>query len=295
MNQRLKSNNSNDLTTADSSSSGILDERILLLVSKSINWDPHILCLMACVSRKVSAVAKRVLWRELCISRAPRMVEGLMSANGRLNGGWDSLAKVLFYCCGGKPSLNFQVEQVLKGHFANVSRFSKTSGQSFLTKKCQSDVLYICDPCEHGTGISSGGGDDGGNDDDLGVFRGVFKGFVKSKTREVLIKRKIDFEHDIRCPYCRSRVWSMTLAKLIPRKSALKKLGSIDGNLEYFVCVYGHLHGTCWLTRLSSDDDEDEDDGKQFDDGEDDGEQVGSSSIGITSSSGEEICDTVVC
>ncbi|KAI3945828.1 hypothetical protein MKW98_023102 [Papaver atlanticum] len=293
MNQRLKSNDSNDLSTTSDSSSGILDEKILYLVSQSINWDPHILCLMACVCRKVSAVAKRVLWRELCISRAPRMVEGMAPANGRLNGGWDSLAKILFYCCGGKPSPNFQVEQVLKGHFASASRFSKTSGQSFLTKKCQTDVLYICDPCEHSTGNVSAGGSGGvdggaadGNDDDLGVFRGVFKGFVKSKTRECLIKRQIQFEDHIRCPYCKSRVWSMTLAKLVPMKSALRKLGSVDGSrLEYFVCVHGHLHGTCWLTRLSSDDD---------DDGEDD-ELVGSSSTGKTSSSGEEVCETLIC
>jgi hypothetical protein len=30
--------------------------------------------------------------------------------------------------------------------------------------------------------------------------------------------------------------------------------------MEYFVCVYGHLHGSCWLARLSSDDDDDNDD-----------------------------------
>ncbi|RZC44081.1 hypothetical protein C5167_037034 [Papaver somniferum] len=287
MNQRLRSN---DLSTTSDSSSGILDEKVLYLVSQSINWDPHILCLMACVCRKVSAVAKRVLWRELCISRAPRMVEGMAPANGRLNGGWDSLAKILFYCCGGKPSPNFQVEQVLKGHFASASRFSKTSGQSFLIKKCQTDVLYICDPCEHGTGnINAAGGIDG-NDDDLGVFRGVFKGFVKSKTRECLIKRQIQFEHHVRCPYCKSRVWSMTLAKLVPTKSALRKLGSVDASrLEYFVCVHGHLHGTCWLTRLSSDDDDDEDDDDEND------EPVGSSSTGKTSSSGEEVFETLIC
>ncbi|MCL7021803.1 hypothetical protein MKW94_029860 [Papaver nudicaule] len=290
VNKRLKS--SNELPAPDSSS-GILDEKVLLLVFKSINWDPHILCLMACVSRKVSAVAKRVLWRELCISRAPRMVKGLIHgtpANGRLNGGWDSLAKILFYCCGGTPSRNYRVEKVLKGHFANASRFSKTSGQSFLTKKCQDDVLYISDPCEHSMGCVSNGAcdvDGGGNDDDLGVFRGVFKGFVKSKTRDFLLERRIEFEERIRCPYCGFRVWSMTSAKLIPRKSALKKLGSDDGRLEYYVCVNGHLHGTCWLTRLSSDD---EDGGGDVDDDE----CVGSSSTGRTSSSGEVICETLV-
>ncbi|OVA20068.1 hypothetical protein BVC80_1665g21 [Macleaya cordata] len=284
VNQRLKLNESGD----ESNDSGILNERILLLVLQSINWDPHVLCLMACVSRKLCAVAKRVLWRELCVSRAPRMIAGLVNgapANGRFGGGWDSLAKVLFFCCGCEPSRHFRVDRVSRGHFAKASRFSKTSGQSFLTKKCQGDVLYISDPCEHTVGE--------GNEDDLGVYRGVFKGFVKSRTRACLIRRQVELEQRIRCPYCGARVWSMTNAKLIP-KSASRRLGSHDGRLEYFVCVNGHLHGTCWLVRLSSDE---EDGGAhiEIEDSEDDDDVRLRSISGRASSSGEEIGDGLIC
>lgn len=47
----------------------------------------------------------------------------------------------------------------------------------------------------------------------------------------------------------------MTSARLVP-KSAARRLGSHHGGLEYFVCVNGHLHGTCWLVPLSSDEDD---------------------------------------
>ncbi|MCL7049775.1 hypothetical protein MKW94_027433 [Papaver nudicaule] len=211
---------------------------------------------MACVTALVRKLAR---WQkqDFCISRAPCMVEGLVHGtppNGRLNG-------------------------VLNGHFAKAFRFSKTAGKSFLTKKCQGDVLYICDPCEHS--VVGGGGDD------MSIFR-VYKGFAKSKTRDFLIERRIKFEHRARCPYCGGRVWSMTLAKLIPRKCALKKLGSVDGKLEYLVCVNGHLHGTCWLTRLSSDDDDDNGT-TQFEEDE----KTGSTST-RTSSTGEEISEALV-
>jgi hypothetical protein len=42
----------------------------------------------------------------------------------------------------------------------------------------------------------------------------------------------------------------MTAAGLAPR-SASRRLGAYEGRLEYFVCVSGHLHGSCCLARLS--------------------------------------------
>nr|GFA79338.1 EID1-like F-box protein 3 [Tanacetum cinerariifolium] len=56
----------------------------------------------------------------------------------------------------------------------------------------------------------------------------------------------------------------MTTAGLVP-KNAAKRLGSHDGALEYFVCVNGHLHGTCWLAPLSSDEDANDDDEYEMD------------------------------
>ncbi|TVU20022.1 hypothetical protein EJB05_36208, partial [Eragrostis curvula] len=45
---------------------GIMDEQVLALVFRALNWDPQSLCVVARVSRRLRAVAERVLWRELC-------------------------------------------------------------------------------------------------------------------------------------------------------------------------------------------------------------------------------------
>jgi hypothetical protein len=86
-------------------------------------------------------------------------------------------------------------------------------------------------------------------------YRGIFGGFGRSRTRACLIGRNAELEEHIRCPYCSARVWRMAAAGLVPR-SASRRLGSLDDGVEYFVCVNGHLHGSCWLARLSSDSDE---------------------------------------
>ncbi|BAB86431.1 putative circadian clock coupling factor ZGT [Oryza sativa Japonica Group] len=222
---------------------GILDEHVLSLVFRSINWDPQAVCTAACVSRRMRAVAERVLWRELCISRAPRMVASLAGAGaggaapppGRIVGGWPALAKMLFFCCGAAgPGV--------PGHFTRMSRFSKTSGRSFLSRRCRSDLLYVSDPCEHAVA---------GAGDDLGAYRGVFRGFMRSRTRACLVGRQAALDPRVRCPYCGARVWSMVAAGMVPR-TAWRRLGCLEGRLEYYVCVSGHLHGNCWLARLTS-------------------------------------------
>ncbi|XP_073060256.1 EID1-like F-box protein 3 [Primulina eburnea] len=243
----------------DLSDSGILNERILVLIFQFLKWDIHVLCQTASVNRRLRALAKRLLWRELCLYRAPRMVSTLTEGarNSSMIGGWQSLAKLLFFCGGCESTANFQVSHSRPGHFVKSARFSKTSGQSFLLKKCRGDVLYVSDPCEHPTS---------GKEDDIGIYRGVFRAFMKSRTREFLIGRQVDFDAQLRCPYCAARVWSMTEARLIPRKSAARRLGSNDDALEYFVCLHGHLHGTCWLAHLSSDDEDGEDDDNRDED-----------------------------
>lgn len=247
-NQRLKQSYP---PSQGSSESGILNENILVLLFKTIEWDVQTLCLISSVNRKLRAIAERVLWRELCLYRAPRMVATLADGtpHGRFCGGWYALTKLMFFCCGCEPTQHFKVNQPSPGHFVKAARFSKTSGRSFLSKKCREDLLYVSDPCEH----PSTTGDK--EDDHLGIYRGVFKGFTRSTTRATLIERQAALEERVRCPYCGARVWSMTTARLVP-KSAARRLGSQDGGLEYFVCVNGHLHGTCWLVPLSSDDDE---------------------------------------
>ncbi|KAJ8748343.1 hypothetical protein K2173_002980 [Erythroxylum novogranatense] len=228
---------------------GILNERVLLLVFEHLKWDLHTICVMASVNRKLRATAKRLLWRELCSIRAPRMLSALMhnEVSARLDDFWRALAKLMFFCCGCESTRNFKVGKV-PGHFVEASRFSKTSGQRFLVKRCQGDLLYMSDPCEHSVA---------NHEEDVGVYRGVFKGFMRSRTRACLIRRNVTLEERLFCPYCAARVWSMTRARLVP-KSAARQLGSRDGGLEYFVCVNGHLHGSCWLTPLSSDEDHDD-------------------------------------
>ncbi|KQK05625.1 EID1-like F-box protein 3 [Brachypodium distachyon] len=231
---------------------GILDEQVLVLVFRALNWDPQALCATARVSRRLRAVAERVLWRELCVSRAPRMVSALTtttSAGARIGGGWPALAKLLLFCCGAERA-------AVVGHFAPVSRFSKTSGRSFLSRRCGGDLLYVSDPCEHPVP------GDADTDDVVGAYRGVFRGFMRSRTRARLVGGRAPLEPRVRCPYCGARVWSMTAAGLAPR-SACQRLGAHEGRLEYFVCVSGHLHGSCWLARLSSSSSsEGEDEGK---------------------------------
>ncbi|KAI5018843.1 EID1-like F-box protein 3 [Hordeum vulgare subsp. vulgare] len=232
---------------------GILDEQVLVLVFRALNWDPQALCSVARVSRRLRAVAERVLWRELCASRAPRMVSALTtgpsasSGSGRVGGGWPALAKLLLFCCGAAGA-------GVRGHFAPVSRFSKTSGRSFLSRRCGGDLLYVSDPCEHAAAA---------DDEDVGAYRGVFRGFMRSRTRACLVGGRAPLDPCVRCPYCGARVWSVTAAGLAPR-SACRRLGAHEGRLEYFVCVSGHLHGSCWLARLSSSDGEDSesDDGR---------------------------------
>uniref|UniRef100_A0ACD5W1R9 Uncharacterized protein n=1 Tax=Avena sativa TaxID=4498 RepID=A0ACD5W1R9_AVESA len=257
---------------------GILDEQVLSLVFRSINWDPQTLCTAASVSRRLRAVAERVLWRELCISRAPRMVASLTAAAtgagggvgpppGRIGGGWPALAKMLSFCCGAAAAAGTAAVPV-PGHLTRVSRFSKTSGRSFLPRRCRGDLLYVTDPCEHAVP---------GADDDLGAYRGVFRWFMRSRTRACLLGRQAALDPRVRCPYCGARVWNMVVAKLVPRGAA-RRMGSDEGRLEYYVCVSGHVHGTCWLAHLTSSDgehDDDDDDasggGSSGDGGEDDG------------------------
>ncbi|KAG8389377.1 hypothetical protein BUALT_Bualt02G0222900 [Buddleja alternifolia] len=238
--------------TESPNSAGIQNERVLLLVFESLKWDIHVLCQTASVNRRLRALAKRLLWRELCVYRAPNMISALTqgSSSGRLIGGWLPLSKLLFFCGGCESTRHFELSRPLPGHFVNSTRFSKTSGRSFLTKYCRGDVLYVSDPCEHSVGDEQ---------NDVGIYRGVFRAFMKSRTRECLIRRQVEFEAALRCPYCGARVWSMTAARLIPRKTAARRLGSNDDGVEYFVCLNGHLHGTCWLVHLSSDDEDDED------------------------------------
>ncbi|KAL3647900.1 hypothetical protein CASFOL_008868 [Castilleja foliolosa] len=251
--------------------SGICNEQILILVFERLKWDIHALCHIGSVSCRLRALAHRLLWRELCLHRAPRMTLSLTDGSSkRIGGGWLALAKLMFFCMGCQPTRHFELSRSSPSHFVKVVRFSKTSGRSFLIRGCSMDELHVSDPCEH---LNPTGPVD--RKVDLGLYRGVFRSFTKSRTREFLIQRRVGFEEGMRCPFCGGRVWSMTAARLIPRRRAARRLGTRTGKLEYFVCLHGHLYGACWLFRLptggepdgiNSDDDDFMDSGDDNDD-----------------------------
>ncbi|GFQ08189.1 eid1-like F-box protein 3 [Phtheirospermum japonicum] len=138
--------------------SGICNERVLILVFERLKWDIHALCRTASVSCRLRALAKRLLWRELCLYRAPRMASSLTtegSSSNRIIGGWQALAKLMFFCGGSRPTI-FRLGRPSPGHFVKSARFSKTSGRSFLTRRCRGDELYVSDPCEHPNPAGSG-------------------------------------------------------------------------------------------------------------------------------------------
>jgi hypothetical protein len=161
---------------------GILNEEVLTLVFRRLNWDLQTLCSIACTSRRMRAIADRILFFELCLSRVPRLVTSLLfTSNGRhpggvtgssprIPGGWGALAKLLLFCCGCEQSKISAPSDATRGHFAPVSRFSKTSGKSFLVRRCWGDVLYVSDPCEHANPA--------GEEEDLGVYRYMYYLFL---------------------------------------------------------------------------------------------------------------------
>lgn len=180
---------------------GILDEKVLQLVFKAMNYNPFHLARYALVCKRFADVMKRVIWKEFCLSRAPKMVEDLLSGTvggrgGTVAGGWLPLGKLLFHCPGSHQSKHFYSKNI-PDHFVFKSRFSKTSGKSFLPVKCRSDTLYISDCCEHL---------DNGDDDDLGVYRGIFRAFGTSKTRRFLIENGVNYEETEVCPFCGGKV-----------------------------------------------------------------------------------------
>jgi hypothetical protein len=88
---------------------GILDEHVLALVFRSINFD--------------------LGWWPPSAALPPPTPPPL----GHIVGGWPPFAAFA----------------TVPSHFTTASRFSKTSGQSFVSRRCRGDLLYVLDPCEH--------------------------------------------------------------------------------------------------------------------------------------------------
>ncbi|KAJ6866921.1 EID1-like F-box protein 2 [Populus alba x Populus x berolinensis] len=145
-----------------------------------LNWNPKLIATLSCVCKWFDDLAKRVLWKAFCRARAPKMMLDLQSSGSHsVDGNWRALGKLLIYCSGCTKGGLFNNVHI-PGHFVYRTRFSRTSGKSFLLPQCRTDVLYVSDPCEHL---------DQGDEGDVGFFRGIFKSFSMSKVRKMLIKR----------------------------------------------------------------------------------------------------------
>ncbi|KAI5062022.1 hypothetical protein GOP47_0022561, partial [Adiantum capillus-veneris] len=113
--------------------------------------------------------------------------------------------------------------------------------------ECRRDILYVSDPCEHDN-----------SPEDVGLFRGVFRSFDKSETKKLLIIERVPISEGENCPYCKAGVWNMKRAQMIP-KSASTRLAAYNENIDYSVCLNGHVNGTCALLHLPESDESDED------------------------------------
>lgn len=220
---------------------GHLSEDVIFLVFQQVNWNPKMIAALSCTCKWFDDLAKRVLWKEFCKTRAPKMMLDLQSCGSHsVDGSWRALGKLLIYCSGcSKGGLFNNIH--IPGHFVFRTRFSRTSGKSFLLPQCRSDVLYVSDPCEHL---------DQGDDGDIGFFRGIFKSFSMSKVRKMLIRKGAQLHPTEVCPYCKAKLWSMHEAKMIPQ-SASCRLGAYEDCIEYYVCLNGHMIGVCTLLPLS--------------------------------------------
>ncbi|WOK92312.1 EID1-like F-box protein 2 [Canna indica] len=220
---------------------GHLSEDVIYLVFQHLKWNPRLIAIMSCVCKWFDEIAKRILWKEFCRTRAPKMMLDLQSSGSHsVDGNWKALGKLLIFCSGCNQKGLFNIAHI-PGHFVYRTRFSKTLGKSFLVSQCRTDVLYVSYPCEHL---------DQGDDGDVGFFRGVFKSFSVSKVRTMLIDRQATLHPTEVCPYCKAKLWNMLLAKMIPR-SACIKLGAYGDSIECYVCLNGHMLGTCALLPLS--------------------------------------------
>ncbi|XP_052196863.1 EID1-like F-box protein 2 isoform X5 [Diospyros lotus] len=235
-------------STNCSCTKGHLNEDAIFLLFQHLNWNPKLIAAFSCACKWFDDIAKRVLWKEFCKARAPKMMLDLQYSGSHIvDGNWRALGKLLIYCSGSTKGGLFNGIHI-PGHFAHTTRFSRTSGKSFLLRQCRTDVLYVSDPCEHL---------DQGEEGDVGFFRGIFKSFATSKVRKMLIKRGAQFHTTEVCPYCKAKLWNMLQAKMIPQ-SASCRLDAYEDCVEYYVCLNGHMLGICSLMPLSDSEEADD-------------------------------------
>ncbi|XP_010528386.1 PREDICTED: EID1-like F-box protein 2 isoform X2 [Tarenaya hassleriana] len=225
---------------------GHLDEDVLFLMFQNLNWNPKLIATMSCVCKWFNEFSKRVLWKEVCRARAPRVARDLQSRGSQtIDVEWRALGKLLVYCTGSSKDGLFKGVET-PGHFVHKSRFIKASGKYFLPPKCKTDVLYVSRTCRHLDDGTEEMGTIGWDPGDMGFFRGVFKSFSTSKVRKMLIEKGAPFHPTEVCPYCEAKLWSIGEAEMIPETASIS-LDAHEHGVEYYVCLNGHMIGACTL------------------------------------------------
>jgi len=226
---------------------GHISDDAMYLVFKHMNWNPKMIAIFSGVCKWFDEFAKRVLWKEFCQARAPKMMTDLHSDGSHIvDGNWKALGKLLIYCSGcPREDLFSNIHVPIPGHFVYRTRFSRTLGKSLLPPQCRSDVLYVSESCEHL---------DQGEEGDLGLFRGIFKSFAGSNMKRMLIERQAMFHPNEVCIYCKTKLWHLMQPNMIP-SSASTRLDADDDSVEYYVCLNGHIIGSCTLMPFSDSED----------------------------------------
>lgn len=177
-----------------------------------VRGDPRALCAVALVSRCLLAIAQSMLWWEICVSPTLEMVS--------------TLTKLLRAAA---MARQWWVAGAREAHRPLLQQFRPP-----LPVAVVRPGPVVCVRSVRAHRAVGGGGED------LGVYRGVFRGFIRSRTRACLLGGRTRLEPRVCCP-----CWDACV------RSARRRLDTHDGRVQYFVCRRSHLQGSCWLTYLS--------------------------------------------
>ncbi|GMH27016.1 hypothetical protein Nepgr_028859 [Nepenthes gracilis] len=79
-------------STSCACTKGHLCEDVIFLVFQNLNWNPKLIAAFSCVCKWFDDLAKRVLWKEFCRTRAPKMMIDLQSSGSiSVDGNWRAL------------------------------------------------------------------------------------------------------------------------------------------------------------------------------------------------------------
>ncbi|GMP80539.1 hypothetical protein CsSME_00035595 [Camellia sinensis var. sinensis] len=70
-------------STSCTCTKGHLTEDAIFLIFQHLNWNPKLIAAFSCACKWFDDVAKRVLWKEFCKARAPKMMLDLQSSGSQ--------------------------------------------------------------------------------------------------------------------------------------------------------------------------------------------------------------------